>query len=172
MPSEQEVADRLRAQRDKVIERDGGKPMQTDAFTTKVVGVSFTPHYPDNLHELNEIINGATSRSLLDRTFDDYYDDSPNLISAPPARPEPLVAILHRNPHNEYDANAIEVHVPALTGHGMIGHLTRPIAARIAPEMDAGTKWMAHIESVLIDPDHPDRPGITIKCERAPEQEN
>ena len=165
MPSEQQVSDRMRAQRDAAIERDKGKPMQAEAFVTKVVGVSFTNHYPNNLHELNEVMNGTAH----DLVLDSYYDENPNLIRP---GPEPLVAILYRRPDNDFDSNAIEVHVPALTGHGMIGHLTRPIAARLAPEMDAGTLWMGHIESVNIDPDHPDRPGITIKCERAPEQEN
>ena len=48
---------------------------------------------------------------------------------------------------------------------------TRPIAARMAPEIDGGTKWDAEVVSVLIDPLHMDRPGISIKCARAPEQE-
>lgn len=148
MPSEEQVSERMRVQRDAAIERDHGKPLGVDAFSTKVVGVSFTPHYPDNLHDL------AASQERAERNG------------------EPLAVVLVRNPANNYDSNAIEVHVPALGQEmGFIGHLTRPIAARMAPEIDGGTPWAATIESVLIDPDHMDRPGIAIKCVRAPEQE-
>lgn len=112
-------------------------------FATKVVGVSFVPAYPDNLWALD--------RSQVEAETGG----------------EPLAAILVRNPANEYDSNAIEVHVPALgSDWAMIGHLTRPIAARLAPELDAGVEWQAAVESVLIVPEHLDRPGISIRCER------
>ena len=112
-----------------------------------MVGVSFVPGYPDNLHNLAAVQERARSAG------------------------EPLAVVLVRNPGNEYDANAIEVHVPALGEKwGFIGHLTRPIAARIAPEMDRGVEWGADVVSVLIDPAHMNRPGIEIKCARAPEQ--
>ena len=110
-------------------------------FTAKVVGVSFVPGYPDNLHMLAQAADNAEVRG------------------------EPLAVVLKRNPQNEYDSNAIEVHVPGLgEENGFIGHLTRPIAQRMAPEMDAGEPWLAEVASVLIDPDHPDRPGISIHC--------
>lgn len=125
--------------RDREVERTKGRKMVRQ-FSAKVVGVSFVPAYPDNLHQLDMIWNQTTG--------------------------EPLAAVLIRNPKNEYDANAIEVHVPALGEHGMIGHLTRPIAARMAPEMDEGVIWSAEVDSVLIDPDHLDRPGISITCNR------
>jgi hypothetical protein len=127
--------------RDREVARTAGRTMPSP-FAAKVVGVSFVPAYPDNLHELQAVADQAR----LDG--------------------EPLAAVLRRNPKNEYDPNAIEVHVPALGDRGFIGHLTRPIAARIAPEMDAGTIWQAEVESVLIDPDHMDRPGISINCKR------
>ena len=135
------VEDVQRERRDREVERSAGRKV-TQPFACKVVGVSFVDAYPDNLYALDE----AWSRSVLDND-------------------EPLVVILVRNPDNPYDANAIEVHVPALGEEwGMIGHLTRPIAARLAPELDAGHEWRAQVESVLIDPDHLDRPGISIKC--------
>lgn len=110
-------------------------------FSTRVRGVSFAPGYPDNITVLDQVAAEAHRSG------------------------EPLVVVLKRNPANEYDANAIEVHVPALGDeYGMIGHLTRPIAARLAPEMDSGVEWRAAIESVLINPEFPDRPGISIKC--------
>lgn len=144
MSREQEMA----ARRDQEIERTGHRRIATP-FDVKVVGVSFTAGYPDNLYALDE----AWTHRLLDAD-------------------EPLPVILVRNPENEYDANAIEVHVPSLGEEwGMIGHLTRPIAARMAPEMDAGGRFVAEVVSVLIDPDHPDRPGISIHVDRAPEEE-
>ena len=175
MPSEEQVSERMRVQRDAAIERDHGKPMQAEAFSTKVVGVSFTPHYPDNLLELSRVANPPR----VPAPEFSYGDQAQLRIDMERAEAElrragwePLAAVLVRNPDNEYAANAIEVHVPALGQEmGFIGHLTRPIAARMAPEIDGGTPWAATIESVLIDPDYMDRPGIAIKCVRAPEQE-
>jgi len=129
-------------QRDREVARTGHLPM-VSPFATKVVGVSFVPAFPENLHALD--------RSALEAE----------------RQGEPLVVILVRNPANAYDANAIEVHVPALGEEwAMIGHLTRPIAARMAPEIDAGTIWRAQVESVLIHPEHLDNPGISIRCAR------
>jgi len=129
------------AKRDAETERTRGRKM-VKQFSAKVVGVTFVPAYPDNLLDLEL----ADSRAQLDG--------------------EHLAVVLIRNPDNEYDSNAIEVHVPALGDNGMVGHLTRPIAARMAPEMDKGILWSAEVESVLIDPDHLDRPGISITCKR------
>lgn len=137
----------IRAQRDAAATRVN-RPQIGSPFTTKVVGVSSVPAYPDNLWALDQSAADAERSG------------------------EPLRVILVRNPDNEYDSNAIQVHVPALGDEwGFIGHLTRPIAARMAPEMDNDIEWEAEIVSVLIDPDHLDRPGISIRCQRAPEQE-
>lgn len=132
-------ADRIRATR----ERELAKTHTTlpPKFTSAVVGVSFTPRYPNNLYELEVAWNEAAVRD------------------------EPLAAVLIRNPDNEYDAAAVEVHIPALGASGMVGHLTRPIAARLAPELDAGEIWEAHVVQVRIHPDHMDRPGLEIELE-------
>jgi hypothetical protein len=45
------------------------------------------------------------------------------------------------------------------------------LAARMAPEMDAGVTWDCGVVSVLIDPEYPDRPGITIQCHRVKEEQ-
>lgn len=136
-----------RERRDAELERSGRRRMP-GAFATKVVGVSFVPAYPDNLFALDRAAVEAEMSG------------------------EPLVAVLHRNPENQYDENAIEVHVPALGEEwGFIGHLTRPIAARLAPDLDGGATWCAAVESVLINPDHLDRPGISIQCRRIEEDE-
>ena len=144
-------------------------------WVSKVVGVSFTPSYPDNLLVLAGIEN--TERPKRPDSMPDFNDSIAKHMKqadyermlAEHAHWERLTVILQRNPDNEFDANAIEVHVPSLGEHGMIGHLTRPITARLAPELDAGVEWSATLESVVIDPQYPDRPGITIRCQR---QEN
>lgn len=113
-------------------------------FESKVVGVSFVPGYPNNLHSLEE----AAGRAYVKGE-------------------EGLTALLVRNPNNEFDENAIEVHVPAIGDEGMIGHLPRDLAGKLAPLIDDGMKWGAMVKNVYINPDHPDRPGIAIVVERA-----
>lgn len=128
-------------QRDREVARTAGRKM-VSPFSAKVVGVSFVPGYPGNLLDLSAISDEARIEG------------------------EPLAAVLRRNPNNEYDPNAVEVHVPALGDGGFIGHLTRPIVARLAPDIDAGGRWQAEVDDVLIDPDHMDRPGISINVKR------
>jgi hypothetical protein len=139
----------LTTQRDREVERTKGRKMPSP-FSAKVVGVSFVPGYPDNLIELASVMQ----QSEVHRRVEDWEER------------ERVTAVLRRNPANEYDANAVEVHVPALGENGFIGHVVRPIAARLAPDMDAGGIWHAEVGDVLIDPDHMDRPGITINCKR------
>lgn len=129
----------LSDRRDREVARTAGRKMPTAAFSCKVVGVSFVKGYPDNITSLDELVS---------------------------TQAELTTVVLIRNPKNQYDTNAIEVHVPALGEHGMIGHLERPIAARMAPEMDAGAQFVAGVESVLINPNHPDRPGISINIKK------
>ena len=118
------------------------------AAVVPVVGVSFTKHYPTNLHVLQLAANGAEVAG------------------------EPLPALLIRNPENPYDANAIEVHVPALGDMAMIGHLSREIAQRMAPRIDQGDRYQATVHWVRINPDHPDRPGIDLRVARVIEGES
>ena len=116
-------------------------PMPT-RFVVKVVGVTFAAGYPLNLHALAAVASSTTGTALA----------------------EPLTAILIRNPNNPHDHNAIEVHVPALGTNAMIGHLpAKNVAERLAPLLDTGETWQAHIVSVLIDPAHEDRPGISVE---------
>lgn len=138
-------ADINRERRDAEIARPHNAQMASP-FYTKVVGVSFVPAHPDNLYALDQAQHEALQSG------------------------EPLVVVLVRNPDNAYDSNAIEVHVPALGERwAMIGHLTRPIAARLAPEIDSGVEWAAGVESVLIHPERLDNPGISIRCARITE---
>lgn len=117
-------------------------------FATKVVGVKFRAAFPDNLWALDRAQHEADMKG------------------------EPLTVILVRDPDNEHDPNAVQVHVPALGERwAYIGHLTRPIVNRMAPEMDAGVRWDAEVESVRIHPDHIDNPGISIRCARHQEEQ-
>lgn len=123
-----------------------------DQFKTKVVGVTFVPGYPGNIFRLNDV---AAERFL---TAPAKFGQSVN--------PEPLPAVLVRNPNNEFDANAIEVHVPALGEHGMIGHVPRTVAERLAPLIDSGETWHASITMVQINVDHPNNPGVQLTLDR------
>ncbi len=113
-------------------------------FTVKVVGVSFVADYPANIARLE----AAWARNEIG--WSSY---------------EPLPCTLVRNPENEHDTNAIEVHVE---GVGMLGHLPAGLAARFAPNLDCGQVWVTEIRKVLVHPDYPDRPGIDLFCEPAP----
>jgi HIRAN domain len=117
-------------------------------FTAKVVGVSFTAHYPENLHRLGRLLEVSESQGV-----------------------EGVTAVIVRNPDNEHDYNACEVHVPALGEWAMIGHLPALMAARLAPELDDGGTWQGQVVEVLVHPDHDDRPGITIHLQRIEEEQ-
>jgi hypothetical protein len=106
------------------------------------VGVTFTPYYPSNVYRIKEV---AAQRFVSN---------------------EPIPVVLVRNPDNEFDTCAIEVHVPALGDAAMIGHLPRALAAKLAPRLDAGEIWTAAISQVNIHPDHPENPGIKVDLER------
>ena len=137
--------DSLRRTREAEMERiEAGKvgPLP-DSWTAKVVGVTFVAGYPKNLHEVDVI---SMSRLALGD--------------------EPLAAVIVRNPANQYDANACEVHVPALGDDGMVGHLPAAVAARLAPLLDAGEQWVAEVGSVLISEENPNRPGISVHVRR------
>lgn len=121
-------------------------------FTVKVVGVRFVETtdeslgYPLNLHALRDIT--------------DQID--PIVLEQ-----EGMAVVLVREPDNPHDPNAIAVHVPQ-DRIGKIGHVPAKMAERLAPELDAGLLWESSIFQVLIDPDHLDRPGISIRLQRVP----
>lgn len=85
-----------------------------------------------------------------------FVDEYPiNVLAITERQP----ATLWRNPRNPYDANAIEVH----SANGMIGHIDKALAARMAPFMDEGThKITAELLPARVNPDHEDRPGISV----------
>jgi hypothetical protein len=119
----------------------------------KVVGLTFVPEYPENLMQVDGLLTEAQTVSL------GWSDDH--------AGAEQVDVLLIRNPDNEHDSNAVEVHVPSLgRRRSMIGHVPRDLAERLAPSLDRGDRWSAHVGAVLITPDHPDRPGVEVIIER------
>lgn len=125
-----------------------------DIKIVKVVGVSFCKNYPSNLHQLQALYDWMGSQREAYAKADRE------------AEVEPLSVILKRNPANPYDANAVEVHVPALGDEGMIGHLAREHAAIIAPMIDRGDILQAHVHRCRVLPSAPQNPGIDIAITR------
>lgn len=113
------------------------------SFGLKVVGLSFIPGYPDNIYKL--------------------YDH----VGEPEEMESLMVPVeLRRNPENEYDSNAVEIHVPDLGDLSFIGHVPAGLAARLSPELDAGKEFKAHINRILVHPNHRDNPGIDVQIYR------
>lgn len=76
--------------------------------------------------------------------------------------PESLAVVIRRNPENRFDANACEVHVPAIGEDGMIGHLPRDVAASLARFVDNGGKVGAALTGIFIAHHAPDNYGISV----------
>lgn len=109
----------------------------------RAAGVTFVDGYPSNLQRLHEIHEMAIDADVC------------------------LSVTLIRNPDNQYDANAIEVHVPSLGVDAMVGHVPKELASKMAPVMDDGTPVAAEVVEVVIDPWHPDKPGLAVDAWRA-----
>lgn len=119
----------------------------------RVVGLTFVPNYPANVEQVATMVNAAQVDAL-------GWSGTADADAA-------VTVALVRNPENEYDENAIEVHVPTLGRKAsMIGHVPRDLAARLAPSIDRGDVWAARIAAVLVDPEHPDRPGVEVVLSR------
>lgn len=71
----------------------------------------------------------------------------------------PVPAELFRDLDNGYDANAVSIRVQG----SHVGWVPKELAATIAPEIDAGQTWGVEILSVPVDPDHPGRPGLSVR---------
>lgn len=110
-------------------------------WKVKAVGVTFIAGYPDNLHRLHQLQQQLARR----------------------LHAEPFPIVLTRDPDNKYDPNAIQIHQPIV---GMIGHIPRDLAARLAPELDNGTAWEAWVEQILITPGEENKPGILVGARR------
>ena len=129
----------------------------------KVVGVSFIPGYPDNLLLLSEEIERRKGESVgWNSSISNEASDGLFAGIAPDI--DSISLVLIRNPDNEFDDNAIEVHVPWLgRGNTLIGHVSANQAAKYAPLMDSGWEYDGCIFSVDVLPEKPNQPGITIE---------
>lgn len=115
-------------------------------FKVKVVGLSFVDGYPENVYLLNDIAGSEDQQQA--------------------SAMEPLPAVLIRNPANAFDANAIEVHIPALGDHAMVGHVPAAVAKRLSPCLDQGEVWKSDIYMVAVHPEHPENPGIHLMIQK------
>ncbi len=118
----------------------------------RVVGLTFRPGYPETVLRIADALESTRVDAVRSAGS---WDDLDALPEGPPV-------LLVRNPGNEYDANAIEVHVPLLGRRQFVGHIPKELAARWAPRMDAGFTVTASVVAVPVDPDHIDRPGLEI----------
>lgn len=118
----------------------------------RVVGLTFRPGYPETVLRVADSMESTRIDSVREASS---WDD----IGALPEGP---TVLLIRNPDNEYDGNAIEVHIPMLGRRGFVGHIPKELAARWAPRLDAGQIAQATVMSIPVTPDHIDRPGLEI----------
>lgn len=117
----------------------------------KVVGVTHRPGYPDNLHSIHEEVERRKGESL------GWGGNSP-------VDEGPISVILIRQPDNEADPNAIQVHVPWLgRRESWVGFISADTATRLSPRMDAGWEYEGRVFSIDITPEIPEKPGITIE---------
>jgi hypothetical protein len=119
--------------------------------TVRVVGMTFYPGYPENVHRLAELLDEWTVRSIRDA---DSFGST--------GTPETPAAVLIRRPDNAHDPNAIEVHVPVLGADAMLGYVPADAAMRWAPKMDAGQVVQAWVTAIPVNPDHLERPAVEI----------
>ena len=122
----------------------------------RVVGLTFVDGYPENVLDVGTLVDFAAVKAL-------GWSGEADTSAAVPV-------VLIRNPENEHDANAVEVHVPSLgRRRSMIGHVPRELAERLAPSLDRGDVWRATVAAVYVTAEHPDRPGVEVRLERVAE---
>jgi hypothetical protein len=117
----------------------------------KVVGLTFIDRYPNNLKTIDAFVVEAQTKQL------GWSGEAVD---------ERVEAVLIRNAENEFDENAVEVHIPMLGRRSMIGHVPRDLAAKLAPSLDRGDVWKCEVETVLVSAENPEQPGIQIVMER------
>jgi HIRAN domain len=93
-------------------------------FSVSVVGQSFVKGYPSHFLE------------MLEHSQD-----------------HPWIAVLHRDPNNKFDKNAIEVHVFPIPGK--VGFIPAKLAVRLAPLLDQGQLWGIYQMKVTTNKVHP-----------------
>lgn len=121
-------AESIQATREKELARKAVGSLPSK-FSCRVVGVSFVDGYPQNLYRLEQ---DALNAGLFGNV---------------------ILGELRAEPDNPHDPNAVAVYVDGEP----IGHLTRPLAARITnPD-----NWHVRVEQVLIGPSF-ENPGVSI----------
>ena len=88
-----------------------------------------------------------------------FHDGYPDTFLDLAEYPYPLEVTLRREPDNAHDPNAVAV---VLSGRA-VGHVPRDLAVRLALALDAGARYQV-TGTILIDPDHRDRPGLLLDC--------
>ncbi len=73
--------------------------------------------------------------------------------------------VLHRDAENAHDPSTIAVRSDRKGTH--LGYLPAGLAARLAPEIDAGTRWEIAAYEVLVMPGHESNPGLSLSLRRA-----
>jgi hypothetical protein len=106
----------------------------SQSFSARVVGVSFCEGYPQSILALR---------------------DHMTLGENAPIR-------LMRDRDNPYDLNA--VNVICVAAGGRIGRLDKKLAPHIAGRLDAGEHWDGAVTTIMVNEDHPEKPGIIIQC--------
>lgn len=97
-------------------------------------------------------------------TFVDGYPHTINRVAPALAETnghgERIPAILERDPGNEYDPNAVRVHIPMV--NSLVGHLPKESALKVAPILDGGGVIQAQVSAVVYNDDNTEQPGIEI----------
>lgn len=117
------------------------RDVRTGEATFLVNGVTKCANYPHNLYHLDDIFY-----------VNNRYDEGPAIV-------------LIRDPFHEFDANAIEVHVPMLNAR--VGYVPSAISRVLAPSLDAGIRWHAIHERIGFMPQREvEYPGMQIRVIR------
>lgn len=93
-----------------------------------------------------------------------FFPDYPNNIYRLAESVANMTAVcsLRREPENEHDNNAICVDVNGET----VGRIPRLISAILGPKIDAGEKWNAAIEAIIVSSANVEQPGLKINVWR------
>ena len=142
-------------------------PPLTSPLSTQVVGVTFHD-YPGALNDIRDLMDKPTKAEYDERagSYPNFGGDMAQM-SAENDYEQALERgfrvtqwiELRREPHNAYDENAIAVWWDGI----QLGHINKALAFRLAPELDAGTTWLARVEEVN---GSEDMPGISIRLKR------
>ncbi len=113
--------------------------------------------------DLNKIPEGTEVVPVVGVSFiEGYPQNLHRLAETHRNRRTDIWVELRRNPENPYDSNAIEVRYIG----EMLGHLSKDVAARIAPILDGRGEYLVSVFQVRISPDNPNNPGLDVLLDR------